>query len=162
MTDSAMLLLAVISNVCISVGYAALGVLLASKFDAAAPTWALSTFKVSGLAFFLLCAATHGHNAWHIWTGQPDDPLSWHYALIHVPQAVAAIVASVTGCSFISLRVYDRRYYKGLLDREIDREAARLAATLRASDVEMVAADARRVARATDLIGAYMQGKAGR
>lgn len=143
----------------IAAGYVSLGFLLASKFDAAAPTRVLWTFKLAGLLFFILCALTHIHHAWHVAYGVQDDPLALHALLIHVPQGAAALVASVLGWSFISLRIYDRSYYGPFLDRAIDRNAREIAAQVRANDVEILATQARLVNDAAELIRKAMTGR---
>lgn len=157
MDADVLLYLAVVADLMIALGYVSLGLLLASKFDAAAPTRTLLAFKASGLLFFLLCAATHAHLAWHAWTGAAGDPLAGHTLLIHVPQAVAALVASVLGWSFISLRIYDKSWYGPFLDRAIDRQAQEIAAQVRQSDVEHLATQARLVHDAAEVIAAAMQ-----
>lgn len=139
-------------NLLIVLAYVVIGILLVRKFDAAAPTWALSIFRVTGLTFFLTCAMTHGHMALHAFEGTANDPYSLHYTLIHLPQALAGVVSAVLGWSFISLRIYDRSYYGSLLDREIDRQAREIASRIRASDIDTLAGEARRVADAALLI----------
>jgi hypothetical protein len=152
--------LAITSNLVIALGYVMLGFLVSTKFDAAGPTWALFGFKVAGLTFFIMCAVTHLHEASHIY----DELLpiaywsTWHYQAHMALQAVAAIVASGLGLGFISLRIFDKRYYAGLLDRVIDEQAQELSVLARRADVERAAAEAQAVAEAAEIVLKAMRG----
>lgn len=153
MNDS-LLAVAIASDLVIGLGYIALGLLLASKFDAAAPTLMLALFKAAGLLFLLLGAATRLDLAYHTWSDTLFDPLAAYALVGHALQAVAAVVAAGIGWGFISLRIYDRTVYLGLLDREIDRQARLVAARVRAGEVDALAKEARRLCDAAELIRA--------
>ena len=156
-SDEVRLMIAVGSDLLIATGYLMLGALVVGKFDTAAPTWALRIFRLSGLVFFVLCAATHVHQAGHAFYRMEPDPTSGHALGIHVVQGIAAVVASVIGWTFVSLRIYDRTEYLGLLDREIDRQARAIAARVRERDVDHLASEARRVADAAELISSALR-----
>jgi hypothetical protein len=149
------------ADLAIAAGYVSLGALLTLKLDAAAPTRMLLAFKLAGLVFFLLCAYAQADLAWHDWSRAPYDVYALNAVLIHAGQAIAAAIASVIGWSFISLRIYDRKVYSGLLDREIDRQAHQVAAQVRSYDVGSLAVEARRVADAAELIRAAYDGRRG-
>lgn len=153
--------IAIFSDVVIAAGYVLLGALIAKKFDAAAPTWVLNTFKLAGLTFFVTCALTHLHHAEHVARNIPDDSTSVHFLFIHGVQAVAAIVAGLIGWSFISLRIYDRSYYGPFLDRAIDREANQIALRVQLHEVETIANEAKRVSDMAEMMrGVYSREEA--
>lgn len=154
MDTDPLLVLVVVCHLLVTGGYVGLGVFVAPRFDAAAPTWALRIFKAAGLAFFVACAYTHAHAGWHITDGSLPREYwaTWHYIGHMAVQAIASLTALVMAFGFMSLRIYDRRYYGPFLDREIDRQAEVIAHRVRSADVEYVASEAKRMVDAAEVI----------
>jgi hypothetical protein len=151
--------IAVASNIAVAVGYAGLGIFLAPKFDAGAPTWVLHIFKISGLAFFILCADTHIHEAYHIWDGllPPEYWLDVHYLAMMVVQGIAASISLVLALGFINARVFDKRYTRALLDRMLEETADEIARGDRDRRISDTMRDARHVREIADLMLAAYQ-----
>jgi hypothetical protein len=151
--------IAIASNVAVAVGYAGLGIFLAPKFDAGAPTWVLTIFKVSGLAFFLLCADTHIHEAYHIWDGllSPEYWLDLHYLGMMIAQGVAAATSLVLALGFINVRVFDKRYTRALLDRMLEETVDELARRDRSRRISDSMHNVRQVREIADLMLAAYQ-----
>jgi len=83
----------ILSNLVIVGGYVFIGVRVVP-----AATVRLRRTRIGGIGFFLLCAGTHLHMAWHAFT-DPDyaaHATTWHVLGIHVVQA-AAVWAFVIG-----------------------------------------------------------------
>lgn len=152
--DDAVQVVVVACHLLVAGGYVGLGLFIAPRFDAAAPTWALRLFKGSGLVFFLTCAYSHAHFGVHIWDGvlQREVWATPHYVVHMVAQAVASVMALLLAFGFISLRVYDRSHYRGLLDRAIDEQAAKIAAGMKRLDIEHVVTETKRLADAAELV----------
>lgn len=121
------LLLAMIDHAAIASGYVGLGAFVSRKFDAAAPTMALRAFRLACMLFFICCALDHLDWTIHLATGTPIDMLNGFHLIVDTAQGIGSLVAVVLGLAFISLRIFDRTYYGGVLDRAIDAEAHRVA-----------------------------------
>lgn len=134
MTTEGLLLLSIMNHLAISGGYIGLGVFVSSRFDAAAPTRALLTFRAVSAAFFICCALDHIDWAWHLFTITPVDMLNLFHLLVDSVQAISAVSAVTLALGFMSLRVFDRTYYRGMMDRAIDDEARRIVDEQRRSD----------------------------
>jgi hypothetical protein len=123
MNDDPLALLAVIiavaSNVGIALGYAGIGIYVAPKFDAAAPSFGLKVTKASALIFFITCAMTHVELALHAISDRPEWMLSPHFLLVHSIQAIAAPVFLLMASAYMSIRIFNRQLYEGLLARRI-------------------------------------------
>ncbi len=145
---------AIAMNLFIAMNYVGLGLVIARRFDAAAPTWALEIFKAGGLAFFIGCAYTYIHMAYHIAEGTvpPSFWLSWHYLAHIVLQAVGGLAAFLMSLTFINVRLFDRRFTREMIDRMVDEATDQAARSARLRGVSGVVADARRAREAADLI----------
>lgn len=123
MNDDPLLLLAVgiavLSNLLIAAGYAGIGIWVAPKFDAAAPSGGLRLTKLSALIFFLTCAMTHIELAAHAYQDQPAWMLSPHFLLVHTIQGLAAPTFLFLATAYMSIRIYNRSLYEGMLARRI-------------------------------------------
>lgn len=123
MSDDPLLLLAVgvavVANLLIAAGYAGIGIWVAPKFDAAAPSGGLRLTKVSALVFFITCAMTHIEMALHVYQDRPEWMLSTHFLLIHAIQGLAAPTFLLLATTFMSIRIFNRQLYEGMLARRI-------------------------------------------
>lgn len=151
-------IIAAIANIAVAFGYAGLGIFLAPKFDAGAPTWALTLFKLSGLLFFLMCSITHTHEAYHIWEGLLPREY-WYDALYlshMIVQAVASGMALVFAFGFINVRVFDKRFTREMIDRMANEATEQIAIGRRREDVGLAAREAAEIRDiATLLLEAY-------
>jgi len=111
--------IAVLSNLLIAAGYAGIGVWVAPKFDAAAPSGGLRLTKLSALVFFLTCAMTHVELALHAFADRPAWMLSPHFLIVHTVQGLAAPTFLLLATAFMSIRIFNRQLYEGLLARRI-------------------------------------------
>jgi hypothetical protein len=111
--------IAVVSNLVIAAGYAGIGIWVAPKFDAAAPSGGLRLTKVSALVFFITCAMTHIEMALHVISDRPEWMLSLHFLLIHTIQGLAAPCFLFLATAFMSIRIFNRQLYEGMLARRI-------------------------------------------
>jgi hypothetical protein len=150
-------LVAVAANLLISTGYILIAAWVVPKFDAAASSWGLRAAKLAGLTFFVTCALTHLESAAHAATGVPHDVTAAHSLVVHVVQAIAAPAFLICASTWMSIRIYNRAHYLGMLDREIVRRAHALAHTVRAADVDAVHREARAVAAVAEVILKAMQ-----
>ncbi|MGE4164288.1 MAG: hypothetical protein AB7G23_21435 [Vicinamibacterales bacterium] len=123
MSDDPLLLLAVgvavVSNLLIAAGYAGIGIWVAPKFDAAAPSGGLRLTKLSALIFFLTCSMTHIELALHAYTDRPDWMLSTHFLVVHTIQGLAAPTFLFLATAYMSIRIFNRQLYEGMLARRI-------------------------------------------
>jgi hypothetical protein len=110
---------AILFNVVISLGYGGIGVYVAPKFDAAAPSVGLKLTKASALVFFITCAMTHVELATHIYTDRPAWMLTPHFIVVHGLQAAAAPTFLFLASAYMSIRIFNRQLYQGLLERRI-------------------------------------------
>ena len=110
--------ISVLANLVIA-GYAGTGIWVAPKFDAAAPSVGLRLTKLSALIFFLTCAMTHIEMASHVYYDRPEWMLSLHFVVIHSVQALAAPTFLVLATAYMSIRIFNRELYEGMLARRI-------------------------------------------
>lgn len=131
--------IAVASNLAIAAGYGGIGVFVAPKFDAAAPSLGLTMTKLSALVFFITCSMTHLELAWHVYADRPAWMLDPHFLVIHTVQAAAAPAFLALASAFMSIRIYNRQLYEAMLARRIEevrREALRQYEAERRSSID--------------------------
>lgn len=152
-------LVAIVANLVIVLNYAGLGLALSSRFDAPGPSWALRLFRWSGLAFFLGCSYSHAHMALHIYDGVLPVAYwaTWHYLAHIVLQAAAGTASLILAASFVSIRIFDKRFTREMIDRMIGEATEKAAYLGRLRDVSDVAAEASRAREMADLILDAMQ-----
>lgn len=121
-------LVALVSNLVIAASYAAIGLYLAPRFDAAVPDRRMRLAKLAAVAFFVTCAMTHLDLAWHVhtrsgiftgaaWT--PGQTVPVHFLLVHTVQALAAPLFFLAASGALVVAIYNRDYYEQFLARRI-------------------------------------------
>lgn len=152
-------IVAIVSTLAVALSYVGLALVLAPKLDVASPRWVLRGLRVMAAGFFIFCGHTHADLALGIISGEiaPSFWSSWHFLTFMPLQAIAATAALFVAASVGSVRLFEARYTREMIDRMVTEASEEVAYTGRLRGAEHMAADARRAREMADLILAAME-----